>query len=70
MSPDRLAKRGVKSAGQDILCIFWTYIGIGGRGGGGGFQNTQSPPPSYAQTFMINTSKKLLQQKNSIARSL
>ena len=25
MNPDRLAKRDDKSAGQDILCIFWTY---------------------------------------------
>ena len=26
VNPDRLAERGVKSAGQDILCIFWTYL--------------------------------------------
>ena len=26
VNPYRLAERGVKSAGQDILCIFWTYL--------------------------------------------
>ena len=26
MNPDRLAERGVKSAGQDIFYIFWTYL--------------------------------------------
>ena len=26
VSPDRFAERGVKSAGQDILCILWTYL--------------------------------------------
>ena len=26
VNPDRLAERDVKSAGQDILCIFWTNL--------------------------------------------
>ena len=26
VSPYRLAERGVKSAGQDIKCLFWTYL--------------------------------------------
>ena len=24
--PDRRAERGLKLAGQDMLCIFWTYL--------------------------------------------
>ena len=26
VNPYRHAERGVKSAGQDILCMFWTYL--------------------------------------------